>query len=124
MPAPERTDTPTPPDSAIEATATITETGTSGSFAFEAEALTPAPGMIAITNEADQPHFVFAIRSEAPITEDEVLTILMEEEKDGEGAPAEASPAGGPPGISPAFVTGTQSTDTTQYLAVDLDPGY
>jgi hypothetical protein len=48
----------------------------------------------------------------------------MEEVRDGEGAPAEASPAGGPPGISPAFVTGTLSTDTTQYLAVDLEPGY
>ena len=120
-------ETASPVAGAIEATATITESGTSPNFEFAAEGLAPGPGVIEITNEADQPHFIFAVRSENPITEDEVLTILMEEEEGGEGgegAPAGASPVGGPAGISPAFITGTQSPQTTQYLAVDLEPGY
>jgi hypothetical protein len=116
-----------PEAGAIDATATITETGTSGSFAFAAEGLAPGPGVLAIANDSDQPHFVFAIRSEDPITEDEVMTLLMEEDGGGGGEAASpvASPAGGgPEGVSPAFSTGTQSPDTTQYLAVDLEPGY
>jgi hypothetical protein len=63
----------------IAASATIIETGTSGSFAFEVTSLTPGPGVLEIRNDSDQPHLVFGIRSEAPITGDEVLTILMEE---------------------------------------------
>jgi len=116
-----------PEAGAIEASATITETGTSGSFDFAAEGLAPGPGVLAIANDSDQPHFVFALRSEDPITEDAVMALLMEDEG-GEGGDAPspvASPAGGgPEGISPAFITGTQSPDTTQYLAVDLEPGY
>jgi len=110
----------------IAASATITETGTSGSFDFAAEGLAPGPGVLAIANDSDQPHFVFALRSEDPITEDAVMALLMEDEGDegGAGASPVASPAGGPEGISPAFITGTQSPDTTQYLAVDLEPGY
>ena len=49
------------------------------------------------------------------------MALLMEEE-----GPEGATPAPGSPeaGLSPAFITGTQSTGTTQYLAVDLEPGY
>ena len=110
-----------PEAGAIDATATITESGTSGTFDFAAEGLAPGPGVLAIANDSDQPHFVFALRSEQPITEDEVMTLLMEDE-----GPEGATPAPGSleAGLSPAFITGTQSPDTTQYLAVDLEPGY
>jgi hypothetical protein len=110
---------------AIEATAPITETGTSGSFDGAAEVLAAGPGALAITNDSDQPHFDFVIRFEGSITEDEVMTLPMEEEGEGsDGASPVASPADGPPGISPAFVTGAQSPSTAQCLAIDLEPGY
>ena len=103
------------------ATSNITEVGTSGSFDFQAT-LSEGPGIIEIYNDADQPHFIFAVRSDVPFTEDEVVELLSEEEPP-EGATPEAGAAEGPP-ISPAFITGVQSSETTQYLAVDLEPGY
>src|SRR5215217_7865156 len=104
-------DTASPEAGEIESTATITETGTSGSFDFEASGLAPGPGVLEIHNDSDQPHFVFAIRSGAPITEDEVLTLLSEDE--GEDGGAQASPVEGsaPPDLAPVFTTGTQSPD-------------
>jgi len=68
-------------------------------------------------NESDQPHFILAIRSEVPYTEDEVLALLEEE-------PATPEAGGAPPPIAPGFITGNQSAGTTQYIATDLEPGY
>jgi len=103
---------------AVQADATITETGTSGSFDFSGT-LPEGEGVIEIYNDSDQPHFVEAIYSPNPITEEEVMELLMMEEG--------ATPAAGGPDfsqISVAFITGTQSADTTQYITVDLQPGY
>jgi hypothetical protein len=111
----------TPEAGAIAANATIVEMGTSPSFDFTVESLAPGPGVLAIRNDSDQPHFVFAIRSEGPITEEEVMALLMEEDEGSGATPVAGSPEAG---LSPAFITGTQSTGTTQYLAVDLEPGY
>jgi hypothetical protein len=128
----------TPVSAVITVDATITETGTSGTFdfAFSDGAFAGGPAVLEIFNDSDQPHFIFAIRSENPITEDEVMALLMEEEG-GEGAEAGGTPVtdegaegatpatGGPPAsIAPAFITGTQSPGTTQYVGVDLEPGY
>ena len=106
---------------AITATANITEVGTSGSFDFQAT-LAEGPGVLEIYNDSDQPHFIFAVRSEVPFTEDEVMQLLSEEESP-EGATPEAGAAEEPP-VSPAFITGVQSPESTQYLSVDLQPGY
>jgi hypothetical protein len=111
----------TPESGVVSSDVVITETGTSGTFDFsvEAGAFAGGPAVVEIYNDSDQPHFVFAIRSEGPVTEDEIMAVLMAEEG---GTP----PAGGPDpsGLSPAFGTGTQSPNTTQFLAVDLAPGY
>ncbi len=56
----------------VTADATITETGTSGSFDFSGT-LPEGQGVIEIYNDSDQPHFVQAIHSPNPITEDEVM---------------------------------------------------
>jgi len=103
---------------AIAADATITETGTSGSFDFTGT-LPEGQGILEIYNDSDQPHFVEAIYSPNPITEEEVMAFLMTEEG--------ATPAAGGPDMSQlsvAFITGTQSAETTQYVSVDLQPGY
>lgn len=103
---------------AVAADATITETGTSGSFDFTGT-LPEGEGVIEIYNDSDQPHFVEAIYSPTPITEDDVMGLLMMEEG--------ATPAPGGPDfsqISVAFITGTQSAETTQYITADLQPGY
>lgn len=105
---------------AITATTNITEVGTSGSFDFQAT-LAEGPGVLEVYNDSDQPHFIFALHSDVPLTEDEVLQLLSEEPP--EGATPEAGAAEGPP-VSPAFITGVQSPETTQYVAVDLQPGY
>jgi hypothetical protein len=114
-----------PPAASVVADVTITETGTSETFDFAAElgGFTGGPAVIEIYNDSDQPHFVFALRSDNPITEDEVMALLMAEEGGGEegGTPMAGGP---PPGVAPAFITGTQSTGTTQYVAADLQPGY
>jgi hypothetical protein len=102
----------------VTADATITEAGTSGSFDFSGT-LPEGQGVIEIYNDSDQPHFVEAIYSPNPITEDEVLELLMMEEG--------ATPAAGGPDfsqLSVAFITGTQSAETTQYITADLQPGY
>jgi hypothetical protein len=103
---------------AIAADATITETGTSGSFDFTGT-LPEGEGVIEIYNESDQPHFVEALYSPNPITEEEVMEFLMMEEG--------ATPAAGGADmsqISVAFITGTQSAGTTQYITADLQPGF
>lgn len=116
-------------ESGVTADATIVETGESGTFDFEVASLPEGEAVIEIVNESNQPHFIFALRSDVPLTEEEVQTLLTEEAPpEGEDAtPVTASPeAGGPggPPIAPAFITGTQSADTTQYVSVDLEPGY
>ena len=105
----------------VVADATIVEVGTSGSFDFEGT-LPEGAGVLEIVNDSDQPHYIFAVHSEVPFTEDEVMALLMEEEP-AEGATPEAGASEEPP-LSPGFITGAQSAETTQYVAVDLRPGY
>jgi len=111
----------TPITEAITADVRITEIGTSPDFDFQVDAGTfeGGQGVVEIYNDSDQPHFVFALRSPEPITEDEVMLILEAEET---GTPPAGAPD--PAQIELAFLTGTQSAGTTQYVAVDLEPGY
>lgn len=106
---------------AVAADITISESGTSGTFDFAVDTgdFAGGPATIAITNESDQPHFIISAYSPNPITEDEVMTLLMSDEN--------ATPAPGdidPSTLRPSILTGTQSTGTTQDLAGDLEPGY
>ena len=70
-------------------------------------------------DESEQPHFIVALHSTEPVIEEMALALLMTEDW-------ATPPAGGPDpsAISPTFITGTQSAGTTQYLFLDLEPGY
>ena len=107
------------------ATATITEVGTSDGFDFQVSGqLQPGPQVIEIHNDSDQPHFVVSSWFQDPITEDEVMQFLMEEE----GGTPEAEMGGTPPAESGepplSFYAAIQSAGTTQYIAANLQPGY
>jgi hypothetical protein len=106
---------------AIQADVTITETGTSGTFDFSVEtgSFAGGPAVVEIYNDSDQPHFVFGFRSDEPVAEDQVMALLMTEEG-GTPPPGALDPSQ----LAPGLITGTQSPGTTQYLAVDLEPGY
>jgi hypothetical protein len=105
---------------AVTADVVVTESGTSGSFAFSTEVGDFAGGLavIEIVNDSDQPHFIFGLHSPEAITPEQVMAILMSEG----GTP----PADGPDPntILPAFITGSQTTGTTQYVTADLEPGH
>lgn len=121
-------DAASPVATGATADATITETGASGGCDFVAASPPTGPAVLEILNESDQPHFIFAARSDVPFTADEVIALVSEEEPPTDAAtPVAASPeagaAEGPP-VSPGFITGAQSPQSTQYVAVDLEPGY
>ncbi|MDQ3513168.1 MAG: hypothetical protein M3462_05800 [Chloroflexota bacterium] len=90
---------------------TVTEVGDTGGFAFEYSAeLVPGPQVIRIDNTSTQPHFFLLVRSEQPITMDELFALLESPEE--------------PEGIIPVVTTATQSANTTQWIEVDLEAGY
>jgi hypothetical protein len=102
-----------------EARLTVTELGTADGYAFEVEGdLAPGLQTLRIDNKSDQPHFVVLLRSPEPITEEQ-LTALLE-------LPEDAAPPPGLPNpeefVDVAYAA-TQSAGTTQWLAVDLEPG-
>jgi hypothetical protein len=104
---------------AMTADLTVTETGTNEGYDLEFEGeLAAGQSVLEITNDTDQPHFLIIFQSPGPVTEeqlDQLITI-------GEGSPVpEGMP--NPDEFLPAAYAGTQSVDTTQYLAVDLQPG-
>ena len=107
------------------ASATITEVGTSDGFDFQVSGqLQPGQQVIEVHNDSDQPHFVVGSWFQDPITEDEVMQFLMEEE----GATPAAEMGGTPPAESGepplSFYAALQSAGTTQYVAANLQPGY
>ncbi|MEJ7763336.1 MAG: hypothetical protein WKF80_11140 [Thermomicrobiales bacterium] len=90
---------------------TVTEVGDTGGFAFEYSGeLVPGPQVIRIDNPSTQPHFFLLVRSEEPITMDELFVLLESPEE--------------PEGIIPVVTTATQSSNTTQWIEVDLEAGY
>jgi hypothetical protein len=77
------------------------------------------PTMIRVDNTGAQPHFLLGMLGPDTMTDEAIGAILM---GDVSGTPADT-------GINPdsdliaAFYTGTQSTGTTQWVLLDLEPG-
>lgn len=103
-----------------EADVTVFEVNTEDGYAFELEgSLTPGPNTIRIENVSDQPHFFFIERYPEPVTIDQVMATLMFD-------PSTGTPAPGMLDESKLVLTtsaSTQSAGTTQWLAVNLEPG-
>ena len=104
-----------------EADVTVTEVGTGEGYAFEVEGeLAPGPQVVAVVNTSDQPHFMELARLPEPITDEQLMAMMMAEE--------DAPP---PPGLEDfdfeaielAAYAPAQSAGTTQWLAVDLQDG-
>lgn len=108
----------------IAATATVTETGTSPDFAFEVSGtLAAGPGLIEVYNDADQPHFMEMIYFPDAITDAQFEALLNFDPSLGTPPPAELEGIDFET-IGTGGFAATQSPDSTQYLAVNLEPGY
>jgi hypothetical protein len=101
---------------------TIREVNTEQGFDFELSG-EPAAGAatIEVVNDADQPHHVVFIKSPVELSEEQVMQLLMLDPESG------ATPPPGLPSFEeftfPHFVP-VQSSGTTQWHAVNLEPGY
>jgi hypothetical protein len=104
-----------------EANVTVTELNLpEGGFAFEIEgALMPGPNVIRIVNTSDQPHVFFVERYPEPITLAQVQAYLMSELTS--DVPAQEMIDGNL--LELTVSASTQSAGTTQWLAVNLQPG-
>lgn len=94
------------------------ETASGHAMAIEGE-LRPGPQMVEFVNEGDQTHYAWFGRAPGPITAEQVVRAL--DVPEGGTPPADA-------GFDPeelVFValTQTQSAGTTQWMALDLEPG-
>ncbi|MDP9370621.1 MAG: hypothetical protein M3Q03_20530 [Chloroflexota bacterium] len=99
---------------------TVTEVKTADGYVFDLEGtLTPGLNVIEIVNDSDQPHFFFVERYPEPITLEQVQAFLMFD-------PSMGTPPAGIIDESLLELTvsaSTQSAGTTQWLAVNLEPG-
>jgi hypothetical protein len=104
-----------------EANVTVTEVNLAdGGFAFEFEGtLVPGPNVIRIVNASDQPHFFFVERYPEPITLAQVQAYLMSEMT--MDSPTQDAIDGNL--LELTVSASTQSAGTTQWLAVNLQPG-
>ncbi len=105
-----------------EAAVTIVEEGEGGagySFRIDGE-LTAGPQIVKVVNASDQPHFVEAWQYPEPLTVDQVMNSMMFDPASG------GTPAADLLDFSQVSFVGwaaTQSTDTTQWVVMDMDPG-
>jgi hypothetical protein len=105
-----------------EADLTFREVKTEQGYDFELSGEpTAGAATIEVVNDADQPHHVVFIKSPVELSEEQVMQLLMLDPESG------ATP---PPGL-PSFEEFTfphyvpvQSSGTTQWHAVNLEPGY
>lgn len=105
-----------------EADVTVREVNTEEGFAFELEGeLAPGPLVVAVENASDQPHFMDLILSPDPITEEQLQMVLTFDPSSG-ATPSPDMP--NPEEWLEAGYAASQSADTTQWLALDLQPGY
>ena len=83
------------------------ETGNGFAFALVGE-LGPGPQVVQVQNLSRQPHYVLLLRSQTPVTREQVVQLdqLSREE------------------FETAAYAATQSAGTTQWLATNLEPGY
>lgn len=103
-----------------EADATIRELKTEEGYAFEVDGELAAGQLtLEIANEADQPHHVVFVKSPTEITEEQAMQLLMFDPSAGTPPPGLPSPE---EFTFPAYVP-TQSADTTQWNALNLEPG-
>jgi hypothetical protein len=77
------------------------------------------PQILRIDNIGAQPHFLFAAKGPDGLT-DEQLTQVVEWEMSGTPADLPFNPD---TDLQPVFVTGTQSSGTSTWISVNLDPG-
>jgi hypothetical protein len=103
-----------------DASVVVSEVNIEGGYAFELEGtLVPGPNVIRIDNTSDQPHFLFIERYPETITLDQVMATLMFDPESGTPAPDMLDESR----LQLTVSSSTQSTGTTQWLAVDLEPG-
>ncbi len=99
---------------------TVTATGTNEGYDLEYSGeVAPGQQTLQFVNDSDQPHFLFFAKSPGPITLDQLMQLLQ--------LPEGAEP---PPGLPnpeefmPAAFVATISEDATEWVALDLEPGY
>jgi hypothetical protein len=100
-----------------ESTATITM----GEYVIEVTEgeLVAGKQLVRIDNIGAQPHFIVASFTEVNVTEDDVMAVL-ESEMTGTPAAVDFNPD---EDLTDAFYTGNQSSNTTMWLEIDLQPG-
>jgi hypothetical protein len=81
--------------------------------------LTSGAQVVKIENVGAQPHFIVAVRTTVEITEDDVAAVL-EAEMTGTPAAVDFDPD---EDFVDAFFTGVQSTGTSMWVSLDLQPG-
>lgn len=81
--------------------------------------LTTGPQVVALTNVGAQPHFLLVTRGPDSMTIDDIAAIL---DADMTGTPA-ATDLNPDEDFEDEYFTGTQSTDTTIWITLDLSPG-
>lgn len=107
-------------DAIPQADVTVRHVQTADGFAMEFSGeLGAGPHMVEFVNESDQPHYFWIERTPGPVTAEQVLEAF--------GRPEGATPSA-ELGFDPAelvFVgsTQTQSAGTTQWMALNLEPG-
>ena len=110
-----------PTDLAEPATdATATVSGTNEGYDLEfSPALAPGQQTLQFVNDSDQPHFLIFLKSPGPITVDQVMQLFQ--------LPEGAAPPAGMPNpeeIMPAAYAATISEKNTEWVALNLEPGY
>lgn len=105
-----------------ESTVTVIQEGEGGvGYAFRVEgAFQAGPQVAKIVNPSDQPHFTEATQYPEPITMDQLMATFMFDPSGG------ATPSPDMLDFSKVMFAGwasTQSTDTTQWVVMDLAPG-
>ncbi len=104
----------------LSADVTVTATGTNEGYDLEYSGeVAPGQQTLQFVNDSDQPHFLLFLKSPGPITMDQLMQLLQ--------LPEGTEP---PPGLPnpeefmPTVFAATISEDATEWVALDLEPGY
>jgi hypothetical protein len=105
-----------------EAAVTIEQLGAGGEgfhFTVDGE-LRAGPQVVKIVNNSDQPHFTSAFQYPEPITIDQLMGTMMFDPTTGATPPPDAIDFSQ---VQPVAYVSTQSTGTTTWAVIDLEPG-